>query len=202
MGVEGALRWRINYHWTLQAAASWGRSRYLEDPRLTLLRDTDNVLIEERAKSHMADCRVGGVPTATATLGVHYYGAKGWGARLSVGGLFDRSVEPAWTRRTDRIARQNGNNPESLAAFARQERMADAVTLDVMLSKSIRWEQSTLHLMLSARNLTGAEYPAYGFESMRTQQQGSSIHRERIPQANRYRYAAPRSVVLTVGYRF
>ena len=202
VGIEGALRWRINYHWTLQTAASWGRYRYLEDPRLTLLRDTDNALIEERAKSHMADCRVGGVPTATATLGVHYYGAKGWGGRLSVGGLFDRFVETAWTRRTDRIARQNGNNPESLAAFARQERMADAVTLDVMLSKSIRLEQSTLHLMLSARNLTAAEYPAYGYESMRTQQQGSSIHRSRIPQANRYRYAAPRSVVLTVGYRF
>lgn len=202
VGVEGAVRWRINYHWTVEGAGSWGRYRYLHDPRLTLLRDTDNGLVEQRAKSHMADCRVGGVPSATATLGVNYYGAKGWGGRVSFGGLFGRAVEPAWTRRTDRIARQNDPMPEGLARFAEQELLADAVTLDVMLSKAIYFKQSTLNLMLSVRNLTAAEYPAYGYESMRTQLQGSSIHRLRVPQANRYRYAAPRSVLLTVGYRF
>ncbi|MBR5850633.1 MAG: TonB-dependent receptor [Alistipes sp.] len=202
IGLEGAAQWRVARRWSIDAAASVGRYRYLQDPLVTLLRDTDNTPVEERAKSHAAECRVGGAPSLTATLGVSYYGPKGWSGRLSLGGVADRYVDPAWTRRTERVARQNGTSPEAVASFMQQERLEDVVTLDCTIHKSIYFAHSTLQLTLSARNLTAAEYRTYGYESMRTQRQGSSVASMRLPQANRYLYAAPRSLLLTVGYRF
>ena len=56
--------------------------------------------------------------------------------------------------------------------------------------------------MLSVRNLTGDEAPAYGYESLRTQRAGRGETALRMPQANRYLYAAPRSWMLSVGWRF
>ena len=84
----------------------------------------------------------------------------------------------------------------------RQERLPDAFTLDASLFKSIRFERSELWVMLSVRNLTGDEAPAYGYESLRTQRAGRGETALRMPQANRYLYAAPRSWMLSVGWRF
>ena len=202
MGVEGALQWQPDTHWTLSAAASWGRYRYAEDPRVTIVTDSDNRPIERGATAHMGSCRVGGAPSWTGTVGVRYYGEKGWGFRLSAGVAADRYVDPAFVRRTDRIARQNGAAPEAIAAFVGQDRLEDAFTLDLMLHKSIRFERSQLQFTLAMRNLTAAEYPTYGYESLRTQRMGATASSLRIPQANRYLYAPPRSVMLTAGYRF
>lgn len=202
MGMEGALQWRIDSHWSLSAAASWGRYRYVENPHIKIVTDADNSPIEEAATAYMGDCRIGGVPTWTGTMGVRYYGERGWGFRLSAGVAADRYVDPAYVRRTDRVARQSGATPETIAAFTRQERLDDAFTLDLMLFKSIRFSRSQLQFTLALRNLTAGEYPSYGYESMRSQRMGSTASSLRMPQATRYLYAAPRSAMLTVGYRF
>ena len=201
-GVETWAEWRPAYRWTVTATAAWCRSRYTADPQVTVLADADHAAIDLRSASHLHGCRQGGVPQLNASLAVRYYGPRGWSFRLSSGLAADRYVDLAPLRRTDRVARQNGTTPEAFAAFVRQERLPDAFTLDASLFKSIRFERSELWVMLSVRNLTGDEAPAYGYESLRTQRAGRGETALRMPQANRYLYAAPRSWMLSVGWRF
>lgn len=202
VGAEALAEWRPAYRWTVTVAAAWCASRYTADPRATVLADADHAAIDLRAVSHLRSCRPGGVPQATASIAVRYYGPRGWSFRLSSGLAADRSVDPAPLRRTDRVARQNGTTPEAFAAFVRQERLPDAFTLDASLLKSIRFDRSELWLLLSVRNLTNDRSPAYGYESLRTQRAGRGGTALRMPQANRYLYAVPRSFLLSVGWRF
>lgn len=201
VGLEAAAVWRIDYHWTLTAAASWGSYRYNRNPKLTIVTDTDNRPIDQAATAYMGDCRVGGAPETTAVLQAGYYNS-GWSLRLSTGWAGGRYVDPTFLRRTDRVARQNGTTPEAFTAFVDQEQLPDALTLDLACSKSFRFAQSQLTLFLSIRNLLGAEMISYGYESLRTQRAGITAESLRLPQATRYLYASPRSVLVTVGYRF
>ena len=200
-GLEAAAVWRIARRWTLSATAAWCRARYADDATVTVVADTDNSTIDLQAVSHLRNCRPGNVPQFAATAALRYYGPHGWGFRLSAGVAADRRIEAAPLRRTDRIARQ-GTTPEGFAAFTRQERLPDAFTLDAAVSKSFRLPHSEIYLLLALHNLTGDESPAYGYESLRTQHPGSGSHAIRMPQANRYRYAYPRSITLTAGWRF
>ena len=51
-------------------------------------------------------------------------------------------------------------------------------------------------------NLTGAEYPLYGYESLRTQAVGVDSAVGRLPQATRYMYGNPHRLMVTVSYNF
>ncbi len=201
LGIEAAARWRINYHWMVAATASWGAYRYIRDPKLTIVTDTDNQPIDVAATSHAGACRIGGAPEKSATVQLTY-NQRGWNVRLSAGWAADRYVDPDFVRRTDRVARQNGTTPEAFAAFVEQERLSDALSVDLSGSKSFRFAYSQLTLFLSVRNLLGQKMISYGYESARTRRVGSSAEALRLPQDNRYLYGAPRSVLLTVGYRF
>lgn len=201
LGIEAALRWRIDDRWQVAAAASWGRYRYIRDPRLQIVTDTDNRPIDEAATAHVGDCRIGGAAETTAVAQVGYHQSL-WSVRLSAGWAGGRWVDPSFVRRTDRVARQNGTTPEAFAAFVRQERLGDALTIDLTATKSIRFARTQLTLFCSIRNLLGTEQIAYGYESSRTQRAGTSVEGLRLPQANRYLYGAPRSVHFSIGYRF
>lgn len=201
-GIEGAFTWRPAYRWRLSVAASWGDYRYVRDPQVTILADTDNRPIEVDALSHMRDCRMGGTPAFTAATQLFYSGAKGWSFRLSSGYVGGRYIDPALLRRTDRVARQNGVTKEAFEAFTHQERLADAMTLDVALYKRFTFERHTLHLSLQVNNLLGAEQVAYGYESMRSMRIGEDTGALRMPQPSRYLYAQPRTVSMRVRWQF
>lgn len=75
---------------------------------------------------------------------------------------------PDALRRTDRIAGQGGITREAFEAFTRQERLADAFTLDASLFKSFYFDRSRLTAALMLRNLLGdADTPYGGYESLR-----------------------------------
>lgn len=203
VGVEFAAAWRLSYRWSLAVAASVGDYRYVEDAQVDVVADTDNRVVDGGAVSHLRDCRLGGVPALTTTSSVRYYGRKGWSLHLSCGLATGRYVDPATLRRTDRVAHQAGTTVESFEAFTRQERLKDAFTLDVSVYKTFYMKNdSQLWCALHVNNLLGSEVPSYGYESMRMQRQGNSAASLYLPQATRYLYAAPRSIQLTVGYRF
>ena len=203
VGVEFAAAWRLSYRWSLAVATSVGDYRYVEDAQVDVVADTDNSAIDRGAVSHLRDCRLGGVPALTATSSVRYYGRKGWSLHLSCGLAAGRYVDPAALRRTDRVAHQAGTTVESFEAFTRQERLKDAFTLDVSVYKTFYMQNdSQLWCALHVNNLLGSEVLSYGYESMRMQRQGNSAASLYLPQATRYLYAAPRSIQLTVGYRF
>ncbi len=202
-GVEVAAALRLAYRWRWSLTAAAGRFEYIRNPRLTLLADTDNTVVDNRAESHMGGCFVGGAPQYAASTELAYFGPKGWGARASAGYAGDRYVTPAPVRRTARVARQSGVTEAAFRAFTRQERLDDAFTVDASLFKTFRWGRSQLTATLIVRNLAGFDETVYdGYESSRIRTIRAGAQTLRQPQATRYTYALPRSFYLSVTCRF
>lgn len=202
-GVEAAAHLRLSYRWSLSLAASAGRYKYMRDPQVTVLSDVDNTAVDTRAVSPMGGCETGAAPQLTACAQVGYFGPKGWGLRLSTGYAGRRFVEAAPLLRTDRIAVQGGNTPEAFAAFAGQERLDDAFTLDASLFKSFYFGRKRLTAALMLRNLTAGRGTIYsGYESLRVRRVTAGDQTLWQPHDTRYTYAYPRSFYLTISYRF
>lgn len=201
-GVEAAAELRLSYRWTLALAGSAGRYRYACDPRVTVISDTDNTVIDDRAVSRMGGCETGAAPRFTGAAGVRWFGTGGWGFRLSAGYAGGRYVDPEPLRRTSRIAGQGGVTPEAFEAFVRQERLEDAVTCDASLLKTFYFGRSRLTAALMLRNLTGSRMIYSGYESLRVRRVQTGDATFWQPHASLFMYAYPRSFYLTVGYRF
>lgn len=202
-GIELGADVRLSYRWRLSLAASAGRYQYIRNPRVTVLSDVDNTPVDVGSTSHMGGCRVGGAPQVTAAVEGSWFGPKGWGAGASVGYAGLRYVEPMPLRRTDRIASQAGITPEAFAAFTRQERLDDALTLDASFFKTFYFARSRMTLSLLLRNLLGTSDMVYnGYESLRVRRISSGDATVYAPHATRYTYAWPRTFYFTVSYRF
>lgn len=202
-GIEAAADIRLSYRWRLSLAASAGRYKYARDPVVTVLSDVDNSAVDLRAVSRMGGCETGGAPQLTATAELAWFGSRGWGCRASAGYAGRRYVEPMALRRTDRIAGQGGITREAFEAFTRQERLADAFTLDASLFKSFYFDRSRLTAALMLRNLLGdADTPYGGYESLRVRRIRPGDDTLYTPHAMRCTYAWPRSFYLTISYRF
>ena len=202
-GIEAAADIRLSYRWRLSLAASAGRYKYARDPVVTVLSDVDNSAVDLRAVSRRGGCETGGAPQLTATAELAWFGSRGWGCRASAGYAGRRYVEPMPLRRTDRIAGQGGITREAFEAFTRQERLADAFTLDASLFKSFYFDRSRLTAALMLRNLLGdADTPYGGYESLRVRRIRPGDDTLYTPHATRCTYAWPRSFYLTISYRF
>ena len=202
-GLEVAADWRVSYRWTLSLAASAGRYKYSRDPRLTVLSDVDNTVVDSRAKSYMGGCEAGGAPRLAGTVGVVYFGPKGWGFRAAANYAGRRYVEPAFLRRTERIARQAAGSHEAFDTFMAQERLDDAFALDASAFKSFWFRRSRLTVSVMLRNLLGDRRMFYnGYESLRVGRQRSGDTYIYAPHATRYTSVYPRSFYLTVSYKF
>lgn len=201
-GAEAAAEVRLGARWQLALTAAGGRYAYIRNPRLTVLSDSDNTAVDSDAECYLGGCRTGGVPHATASLRIVHFAPRGWGFRLSAGYAGWRYVEPAFVRRTARVAMQGSATPEALAGFMRQERLDDAVTLDAALFKSFYFAHSRLTLSCTADNLLGGVFAYDGYESLRVGRSRSGTQTVWYPHATRYTYAYPRSVAVTVGYTF
>ncbi len=202
-GLEAALSVRLSGRWQLSGSVSAGRCAYIRDPLVTILADADNAAVDTRARSYMGGCFVGGAPQLTASIGAAYFGPKGWGFRLSAGYAGVRYVEPAYVRRTSRIARQGGTTPEAFDAFMRQERLPDAFTADAAVFKSFLLGRSRLVASLFVHNLPGSRTTVSdAYESMRVQRITAGDAVAWQPHATRYAYAYPRSCSFSVSYSF
>lgn len=202
-GLEAAASVRLSYRWRLSLAASAVSDRYVRNPRVTVISDTDNHAVDMQAESYMGGCHAGGVPRLTACAEIAYYGPKGWGARLSAGYAGIRYAEPAVVRRTVRIARQGAVSPEAFDAFTRQERLPDAFTSDASVFKSFSIGRSRLTASLAVRNLPGTSSLIYSaYESMRVRRITSGDAVSWWPHPARCTYAYPRTFHLTVACHF
>ena len=202
-GVEAAADIRLSYRWSLSLAASAGRYKFIRNPRITVISDVDNSVVDARAVSHLNGCTPGGAPQLTTCAELGYFGPKGWGFKTSAGYAGARYVEPSLLRRTERIARQGGTTWEMFDAFTRQQRLGDAFTLDAALFKTFWFDRSRLTASLILRNLLGdgdTVYSAYESQRVRRIRSGDTLCY--APHATRLTYAYPRSFYLTVSYRF
>lgn len=202
-GVEATALIRLAYRWNLTLAVNAGRYRYADNPRITVYADTNNEVLDHDARSYLGDCVVGNTPQVTGFAGLNYYGPKGWGVQVEGAWAGNRYVEPSLIRRTPRIARQMAESPEAFDLFTRQERLANAFTLNATLFKSFYFNASRLTLMLSVRNiLNDTDQFFSGYESSRIRRirtADASVYR---PLDTRYLYAYPRTFYASISFKF
>lgn len=202
-GAEATALIRLAYRWNLTLAASIGRYRYANNPRVSVYADTDNTSIDRDAESYMGDCVIGGTPQITGFTGLNYYGPKGWGFKLDASYAGSRYVDPAPLRRTARIARQLSESPEAFDLFTRQERLGDAFSLDATLFKSFYFTSSRLTLMFAIRNILSAKDQIFsGYESLRVRRIRTGDTYIYRPMDTRYMYAYPRTFYLSLFFKF
>lgn len=202
-GAEAAAVVRLARRWELTLAGSVGSYRYANDPRVTIYVDRDNTILCRDAVSRMGACRLGGAPQVAGYCGLNYFGPRGWGVRLEGAYAGSRYVDPAPSRRTERIARQLSESPEAFDLFVGQERLPDAFTVDVTLFKSFYFPAARLTLMLGANNLLGDRRILFGgYESPRVRRFRSGDFRLYRPMESRYLHAYPRTFHAAVLFRF
>ena len=220
-GLEVEAEYRFADHFRTTAAISLGRYKYASNALITMYSDASNTLLADNIPSHTKGLSLGNAPQVAITAGLSYYN-KGWWATINANYAGLRYIEPSPMMRTDRVLAV-AISPEQLKSLITQERLRDAFTIDLSLSKSIylsrlsrriystkavpRFEdkhpRSRLIFRLGVRNLLGSTNFVYNaYESSRLQRYklaGKYIYNR---QASRYLYAYPRTFYASVTFAF
>ncbi len=220
-GFEGELSMRWTDNFRSDVAVGVGRYTYAGNPLVTLYSDSDNSVIADRIESHVGGYAIGSAPQITAAATLSYFNS-GWGANLSANYAGLRYVAPDYLRRTERVAYM-ASSPETFDEIVNQERLRDAFTLDLSLSKTLylsrydrhiyrrpgaprfldKYPRSRITLFLSVRNLLGdRNIVQSGYESSRLVRRSIADGYVYTPQATRYLYAYPRTYYFSVRFTF
>lgn len=220
-GVEIETEYRFADHFRLTGAVAAARYQYANNSLVTIYSDKYNLLIANHAESRTKGLSLGNMPQIAITAGLSYYN-KGWWASLNLNYAGLRYIEPSEMMRTERVLAM-AISPEQLATLLEQERLRDAFTLDLSLSKTLylsrlskkiystsavpRFEdkhpKSRLIFRIGVRNLLGSTNIVYNaYESSRLQRYklaGEYIYNR---QASRYLYAYPRTFYASATFAF
>ncbi len=220
-GLEVEAEYRFADHFRTMAAVSLGRYKYATNSLITIYTDTTNTILADHIESRTKGLSLGNAPQVAATVGLSYYN-KGWWASINANYAGLRYIEPSAVMRTERVLAM-AVSPEQRSALTTQERLRDAFTLDLSLSKSLyinrlnkkiystpaapRFEdkhpKSRLIFRIGVRNLLGSTNIVYNaYESSRLQRYklaGEYIYNR---QASRYLYAYPRTFYASASFMF
>ena len=220
-GLEIEAEYRFAKHFRATAAMTAGRYTYATNSNITIYSDKSNILFADHVESQNKGLAIGNRPHIAATVGISYYN-KGWWANINANYAGFRYIEPSLLMRTERILAMT-TSPEQRAEMLKQERLQDAFTIDLSLSKSIylnrlskkiystsaapRFEDkhphSRLIFRIGVRNLLGSTNFAYNaYESSRLQRHNLADGHTYSRQASRYLYAYPRSYYASVAFAF
>ena len=220
-GLEVEAEYRFADHFRATAAATLGRYKYATNSLITIYTDTANTLLADHIESQTKDLSLGNAPQIAITAGLSYYN-KGWWASINANYAGLRYIEPSAVMRTERVLAMT-ISPEKRANLLAQERLGDAFTLDLSLSKSIylsrlskkiystsaapRFEdkhpRSRLIFRIGVRNLLGSTNIVYNaYESSRLQRHTLAGEKIYNRQASRYMYAYPRTFYASATFAF
>lgn len=201
-GAEAAVRCYPGRRWTLHAAAAVQRSRYADNPLVTLYADADNRLISFESESRMGGCRPGSSPACSALAGARYL-SRGWGVRIEAAWIGTRYAHPDFMRRTVRIAEQTVHSEEAFRQLVGQERLDDVFRIDLSLWKSFRIGSSRISVALTLRNLTDDDESVYDArESYRLQRIRTENGYLLRPLENRRTHTYPASFFCSISASF
>ena len=220
-GVEVESEYRFADHFRLNGAITAARYQYANNSLVTIYSDKSNILIANHAESRTKGLSLGNMPQVAITAGLSYYN-KGWWANMNLNYAGLRYIEPSELMRTERVLAM-AISPEEHSALMEQERLRDAFTVDLSLSKTLylnrlskriystkavphfedRYPHSRLIFRVGVRNLLGSSNIVYNaYESSRLQRQklaGEYIYHR---QASRYMYAYPRTFYASATFAF
>lgn len=202
-GIEAAAEIRIARLFRAEAAVSAGRYIYSKNPLVTHYTDTTNEIISNHSESLMGDCVAGNTPQITAMAALTYLNYKGWAASCSLQVAAMRYADADFVRRTERVLYQGAVSEEILAQFNHQQRLRDAATVDISLSRWWRVGNGRISATLSVRNLLGNRDIIHSsYEPSRIRNYTSGGRRIYLPQENIITYAYPRNIYAVVTWKF
>ena len=220
-GLEVEAEYRFADHFRATAAITAGRYSYISNSTITIYSDTSNIILADHIESKTKNLSLGNTPQIAATLGLSYYN-RGWWASVNANYAGLRYIEPSAVMRTERVLAAV-NSPEQRANLLDQERLRDAFTIDLSISKSLylsrlskkiystsaapRFEdkhpRSRLIFRVGVRNLLGSTDIVYNaYESSRLQRYKIADNYIYNPQASRYLYAYPRTFYASATFAF
>lgn len=217
--VEAEYRFAINFR--ASAAVAVGRYKYATNSHVSIYSDTANIIFADHVESRSKGLSLGNMPQVVATVGLSYYN-RGWWAMVNANYAGFRYIEPSLIMRTERVLSM-ATSPEQRSAMVSQERLCDAFTINISLSKSLylnriskkiyntavaprfedKYPRSRFVFRVGIRNLLGSNDIVYnGYESSRLQRYklaGEYIYNR---QASRYRYSYPRTFYASATFAF
>lgn len=220
-GLEVEAEYRFAEHFRAIAALSAARYCYANNALITIYSDASNIILANNATSKTKGLSLGNMPHIATTVGVSYFN-RGWYANLNLNYAGLRYIEPSMTMRTERALRMAAS-PEHYNEMMTQERLGDAFTADISLSKSLylkhlskriyttkaapRFEDKHPHsrivFRIGVRNLFGSKGVVYnGYESSRLQRYKLANEYTYNRQASRYIYAYPRTFYFSASFSF
>lgn len=194
--VDAEVKWSAYFGSTFSLSA--GRYRHSRNPEVAVYSDVDNTLIA-RGVSAMRGCR-GTTPAVTA-YGDLAFERGGWRAMVAVQYWGARHIEASPIRRMVRFT-QLDISPEERARLMSQERLRDAVSADVALSKSLQLGDNLLIMEVAVRNLLGTDYVINGYEQHRVRRTDIAHRGYLRPFDNMKLYGYPRNYAVTVTLLF
>ena len=202
---------RLHYGAELSADVAWSRYfssnfaltaaqyRYSTNPSVALYSDNDNRLIASSI-SEIKGYRVGA--PQLMMYGDVTFRHRGWMARASAQYWGGRYVSPSFVRRTVRVV-SFAASPEEAEVLKYQERLPNTATIDVAVSKRIKFSNDmSLNVQLAVRNLLGGSVIYSAYEENRVSRHKVGNRTYIAPFANRMMYAYPHLVSLSASLWF
>jgi hypothetical protein len=197
-GIEVGVEARFTRWLSLRAGGSMGSYRYNSEPTATIRADIDNAVISEGVVCYMSGLRTG-TPEVVGAVELAYSDRRYWRASLVGEYMGRRYVAINSLYHSSRVTGISPS-PEVMNIFTSQERLPDAFTLGMSLSKGFVVGRGYLRVAASARNILGSQIIYSGYEQMRILRQGSGINRTLLPFPSKYLWSYPATWNFTVSY--
>ncbi len=198
-GLELGVEMRPAQWLSLRLGGTVGEYRYNSEPTATLYDDATGEIISEDIVCWMSGLSTGS-PSRAAGAEIAYADRRYLRFSLSGEWLGGRFVEVNPLFHSSRVAGIN-SSPEIMNLFTEQERLPDAFTLGVSLSKGWVVGRGFLRLAGSVRNLLSAPIVHSAYEQMRIRRLGTGLDRTLVPFPPKYLYSYPMTWSVTLSYR-
>jgi hypothetical protein len=197
-GVEVGVEARLTRWLSLRAGGSVGGYRYNSEPTATIRADIDNAVISQGVVCYMSGLGTG-APEVVGAMELTYSDRNYWRVSLTGEWMGRRYVAINPLYHSSRVTGISPS-PEVMHKFTEQERLGDAFTLGVSLSKGFVVGRGYLRVAASARNILNSAIIYSGYEQMRILRSGSGINRTLLPFPSKYLWSYPATWSFTVSY--
>ncbi len=201
MGIEVGIGIYITSRLKLSLAGAAGSHTYTSDPSVAIRADVN---LHERlsdGRSYLSGYISSPSPQAVFMSSLTWSTPSRWRVELSWNYAGMRYVSLSPVRRTGRIA-DLASAPEMRREFRTQERLPDASTLSLYVSKGFVIAGHYMYASLSVDNIMDRRIIYGGYEQHRIRKEGTGINRTYSPFPSKYSYSYPRSFYLTVSANF
>ena len=220
-GLEVEAEYRFADNFRATAAITAGRYTYATNSAITIYTDSSNIMLADHIRSLTKGLTIGNTPQIAATAGLSYY-KKGWWASINANYAGLRYIEPSAATRTERVLTV-AVSPERRAEMVAQERLNDAFTIDLSVSKTLylsrlskkiyttkaaptfedKHPRGRLIFRIGARNILGSTNMVYNaYESSRLVRYSYMGIYQYRRQDSRYLYAYPRTFFTSATFAF